>query len=280
MNERNIMLSGHLPRYNAFPLSDYNIYLIRYFQGASILTGLGFTGLNAKGESQWNGAANVKIMQVEFAPNFRVLLEAWNMKTSAWLREYVYKRVMPKGKKPGFMSGMITFFTSAFWVCVFFFCLFQAYLSDWFVFKKQHGINSGFYLTFLMGGFITIAARLARSNIRPLLLSPVSSPSASPSLLKRVYDFFGVFLSILILNYTASPLILLSAHNSLLTWSRLGWYGHIVVMGSLVLFFGGGTKFFMGLQKAKGISHPSSIKVAAVRQQAAGSYTQRARQSL
>ena len=121
MNERNIMLSGHLPRYNAFPLSDYNIYLIRYFQGASILTGLGFTGLNAKGESQWNGAANVKIMQVEFAPNFRVLLEAWNMKTSAWLREYVYKRVMPKGKKPGFMSGMITFFTSAFWVCVFFF---------------------------------------------------------------------------------------------------------------------------------------------------------------
>ena len=227
-------------------------------------------------------------MQIEFAPNFKVLLEAWNVKTSAWLREYVYKRVTPKGKKPGFTSSMITFFTSAFWVCFhffFFFRLFQAYLTDWFVVLKiQHGINSGYYLTFIMGGFITTAARLARSNIRPLFLPPVSNPSASPSLLKRVYDLFGVFLSILILNYTASPFILLSARDSLLTWSRLGWYGHIVVMGSLVFFYGGGTKFFMGLQKAKGISPPSSVKVAtaaaAVRQQGAGSYTQQARQSL
>ena len=158
-------------------------------------------------------------------------------------------------------------------------------MTDWFVVLKiQHGINSGYYLTFIMGGFITTAARLARSNIRPLFLPPVSNPSASPSLLKRVYDLFGVFLSILILNYTASPFILLSARDSLLTWSRLGWYGHIVVMGSLVFFYGGGTKFFMGLQKAKGISPPSSVKVAtaaaAVRQQGAGSYTQQARQSL
>ena len=114
-----------------------------------------------------------------------------------------------------------------------------------------------------MGGFITTAARLARSNIRPLLLPPASDPSASPSLLKRVYDLFGIILSIIILNYSASPFILLSASDSLLTWSRLGWYGHVIVMGSLVLFFGGGTKYFMGLQKAKGILPPGT-KAAAV----------------
>ena len=113
-----------------------------------------------------------------------------------------------------------------------------------------------------MGGFITTAARLARSNIRPLLLPPASNPTASPSLLKRLYDLSGIILSILILNYAASPFILLTSSDSLLTWSRLGWYGHIVVMGSLVFFYMGGTKFFLGLQKAKGILPPG--KVAAV----------------
>lgn len=38
------------------------------------------------------------------------------MKTNVWLRECVYKRVTPPGKKPGFSSSMITFATSAFWV--------------------------------------------------------------------------------------------------------------------------------------------------------------------
>ena len=38
------------------------------------------------------------------------------MKTNVWLRECVYKRVTPKGKKPGFVSSLATFATSAFWV--------------------------------------------------------------------------------------------------------------------------------------------------------------------
>ena len=85
-------------------------------EGASILTGLGFTSVDTAGRAQWNGAANVKVMTIEFPSNFKVLLDAWNMKTNVWLRECVYKRVTPKGKKPGFRSSMITFFTSAFWV--------------------------------------------------------------------------------------------------------------------------------------------------------------------
>ena len=113
-----------------------------------------------------------------------------------------------------------------------------------------------------MGGFITTAARLVRSNIRPLLLPPASNPPASPSLLKRIYDLFGIIVSIFILNYAASPFILLSARDSLLTWSRLGWYGHVVVMGGLVFFYAGGTKFFRNLQKAKGILPPTTKVVA------------------
>jgi hypothetical protein len=60
----------------------------------------------------------VKVLEIEFPSNFKVLLDSWNMKTNVWLRECVYKRVTPKGEKPGFRSSMITFFTSAFWVSV------------------------------------------------------------------------------------------------------------------------------------------------------------------
>ncbi|KAH8830963.1 hypothetical protein DL96DRAFT_1679214 [Flagelloscypha sp. PMI_526] len=64
---------------------------------------------------QQEGAANVDILNLEFAPNFKIILDSWNMKTNVWLRECVYKRVTPKGKKPGFRSSMMTFGTSALW---------------------------------------------------------------------------------------------------------------------------------------------------------------------
>lgn len=83
------------------------------------MTGFGFTGYGPSGESLWQGAANVNIPSIEFAPNFKVLLDSWNMRTNVWLRECVYKRVTPKGKKPGFRSSMTTFATSAVWVSIY-----------------------------------------------------------------------------------------------------------------------------------------------------------------
>ncbi|KAF9563341.1 endoplasmic reticulum protein [Agrocybe pediades] len=210
-------------------------------EGASILTGLGFTGIGEHGVAHWDGAANVKVWTIEFPPNFKVLLDSWNMKTNIWLRECVYKRVTPKGKKPGNMSSMITFFTSAFW----------------------HGIAGGYYLTFLMGGFITAAARQARANFRPLLVAPASKPNAPNSAFKPIYDLGGIVLSAMILNYAASPFIILSAKDSVTTWKALGWYGHVIVMGSLVFFYAGGTKFFRNLQKKMGVLPPPRGKPAA-----------------
>jgi len=197
-------------------------------EGASILTGLGFNGFSSSGKPLWDGAANVKVLQIEFPPNFKVLLDSWNMKTNIWLRECVYKRVTPKGKKPGFSSSMITFLTSAFW----------------------HGIASGYYLTFFMGGLITAAARLMRSNVRPLFLP---AEGQKPSLLKQIYDFLGIVTSIIILNYVASPFILLTARDSITTWNRLGWYGHIVILGCLAFFYAGGSKWFKSLHRKMGI---------------------------
>ncbi|KAF5337018.1 hypothetical protein D9611_002943 [Ephemerocybe angulata] len=201
-------------------------------EGASILTGLGFTGFGPHGEAHWDGAANVKVLTIELPSNFKVLLDAWNMKTNVWLRECVYKRVTPKGKKPGNTSQMITFFTSAFW----------------------HGIAGGYYMTFLMGGFITAAARQARTLIRPFFAPAEGKPT---TLTKRVYDLVTVVLSIMILNYAAAPFIIGGALDSVATWKLLGWYGHVIVFGGLLFFYLGGAKFLKGLQRQMGIVVPS-----------------------
>jgi lysophospholipid acyltransferase len=47
--------------------------------------------------------------------------------------------------------------------------------------------------------------------------------------------------------------MLLSASNSFTAWSRLGYYGHIIIGGGLVFFYAGGTKYFRHLQKSRGI---------------------------
>jgi lysophospholipid acyltransferase len=171
---------------------------------------------------------------VEFAPNFKILLDSWNIRTNIWLREYVYKRITPKGRKPGFLSTILTFLTSAIW----------------------HGTYPGYYLTFAYGGFTQPAARLVRTNLRPLFLSPleilppklpealakydIRLPPLPRTLFKRIYDVIGIIATTLILNFTAAPFVLWYWSVSLEAWRRMNWYGVWMVALSFVFFYGGG----------------------------------------
>lgn len=105
-----------------------------------------------------------------------------------------------------------------------------------------------------MGGFITPAARLARANFRPLFLPAEGQPT---TMVKRFYDFAGCIVSLLILNYVTPPFMLLTWNDSITAWSRLGWYGHVIIMGTLVFFYVGGAKFFRNLHKQMGIAPPA-----------------------
>lgn len=107
-------------------------------EGACILSGLGYKGIDPQtGRVQWNRLQNVRPWGVETAQNARVYLENWNMNTNHWLRHYVYLRVTPKGKKPGFQASMATFVTSAFW----------------------HGFYPGYYLAFILASFLQTIAK-------------------------------------------------------------------------------------------------------------------------
>jgi lysophospholipid acyltransferase len=107
-------------------------------EGACILTGLGYNGVDPiTGKISWNRLQNINAWGVETAQNTRAYLENWNINTNKWLRNYVYLRVTPRGKKPGFRASLATFTTSAFW----------------------HGFYPGYYLSFILASFIQNSAK-------------------------------------------------------------------------------------------------------------------------
>ena len=160
---------------------------------------------------------------------------------------------------------MLTYLTSAIWVCAeprffFFFCS----LCDWFS-LVQHGVSAGYYLTFLMGGFLTTVARLARSSLRPLFLPVISettdhkyanghdarSSQASASLFKTAYEVVGTVCTILVVNFICTPFILLHLSDAIEAWRRLCWYGLWMIFGGMVFFYSGGGAWLKSHQEER-----------------------------
>lgn len=132
-------------------------------EGACILSGIGFKGIDPKtGKADWSRLQNVKPMAIELAQNSHAYLGNWNINTNMWLRNYMYLRVTPKGKKPGFRASMATFVTSAFW----------------------HGFYPGYYMAFVFASFIQNVAKSMLWKVMDLIhvanrLDRFSPPSPS-----------------------------------------------------------------------------------------------------
>jgi lysophospholipid acyltransferase len=161
----------------AFPRRIWIVYMVgfatrlKYYgvwsltEGACILSGMGYNGFDGKsGKVFWNRLENVDPWALETAQNSHGYLGSWNKNTNHWLRNYVYLRVTPKGKKPGFRASMATFATSALW----------------------HGFYPGYYLTFVLGSFIQTAAKSMfnlPSFFHPYANSMIRLPPLRPTLL-------------------------------------------------------------------------------------------------
>jgi lysophospholipid acyltransferase len=125
-----IGFSAHLKYYGIWKMSE----------GACVLSGLAFNGYFPDGSLRWDRVTNISPLALETAQNSKEFLEAWNQNTNKWLRNYVYLRVTPRGKKPGFRSAMATFITSAVW----------------------HGFYPGYYLTFVTAGLVQTCGKCTR----------------------------------------------------------------------------------------------------------------------
>ena len=207
-------------------------YRLKYYgawsisEGACILSGLGFNGKTKDGRYKWNRVQNVDPYAFETGQNTHVLLEAWNMNTNKWLKNYVYLRVTPKGRKPGFLSTMATFLTSAMW----------------------HGTQPGYYLTFATGAFYQSLGKLFRRKIRPIFML---SDGITPGPYQPYSDIITWLVTHIGFGYLVQPFVLLEFGASLKLWSSVYFYGHIFI--AIVIFV------FQGPYKKRVLSYLKSL---------------------
>ncbi|PSK56551.1 Lysophospholipid acyltransferase [Elsinoe australis] len=172
-------------------------------EGSCILSGIGYKGLDpVTGKPDWSRLTNVRPWGVEFAQNSHAYLGNWNINTNNWLRNYVYLRVTPRGKKPGFRATMATFVTSAFW----------------------HGFYPGYYLTFVLASFLQNVSKNSRRLLRPFFLQP-DGKTPLPS--KRIYDLLSYLITQLAFSFCTAPFVLLDIGDSLVVWARVYFYAVI-----------------------------------------------------
>jgi len=205
-----IVNSGQLTFLQRLAYLSYSVTLSRfpyYFawkmsEGSAILMGLGYSSYDRVTGAKWDRACNCRPLCVEMAQNVKDITENWNIRTDRWLKHYVYERVK------SFPVSM-TFLISALW----------------------HGFYPGYYLAFMSGALMTIAAREIRRNIRPFFMIDEKTPKPS----KIVYDFVCWFGTINSLNYCFSPFKLLSLKLSWNVWRSVYFCGHAIVILSYLL---------------------------------------------
>ncbi|XP_064781629.1 lysophospholipid acyltransferase 2-like [Oncorhynchus masou masou] len=147
--------------------------------------GFGFNGYNSDGSPRWDLISNLRIMDIEFATSFKMFLDNWNIQTAHWLKRVCYERCP-------YHPTAATFILSAMW----------------------HGAYPGYYLTFLTGIVVTLAARAMRHNVRPYFLG---SPSH-----KLLYDGITWAGTQIAICYTVVPFVLLSVGPSMKFYRS--WY--------------------------------------------------------
>ncbi|KAI0022080.1 MBOAT, membrane-bound O-acyltransferase family-domain-containing protein [Xylariomycetidae sp. FL0641] len=181
-------------------------------EGSCILAGLGYNGVDpATGRVSWNRLQNINPWGVETAQNSRAYLENWNMNTNKWLRYYIYLRVTPRNRKPGFRASMATFVTSALW----------------------HGFYPGYYLSFILASFVQTAAKHYRRNVRPFFLDPVTQ---KPLPSKKYYDIASWLATQTTFSFVVAPFVILQLEPSLIVWKRVYFYAVITTLASMAFF--------------------------------------------
>ncbi|KAG6095667.1 hypothetical protein E4U31_005760 [Claviceps sp. LM219 group G6] len=208
-------------------LKYYGVWTLT--EGSCILAGLGYNGVDPiTGKVLWNRLQNVDPWAVETAQNPRGYMAGWNMNTNSWLRNYVYLRVTPRGKKPGFRASLTTFGTSAFW----------------------HGFYPGYYFTFILASLVQTAAKNLRRLVRPFFLDSVTG---KPSPSKKYYDMASLIFTQLTFSFATTPFLVLTFSDAVRAWSRVDFYGAVWTIACLVFFASPGkTTLKAELEKRQG----------------------------
>lgn len=208
------------------------VYQLRYYfswkvvESGYVFSGLDFVGWDAAtNKPTWGRCRNCSFLGVWLADSARNVPLNWNIATGTFLRRYVYERIAPRGRKPGFQSLLFTQLVSAVW----------------------HGLYAG-YMLFFAGTAVWIYF----SQI--LYKAETHLPGALVRSLP--YRAVKIAWTTLVLNYMACAFQLLDYKASMAAYASLHYFPFIVmfvcnVLGSFVRAKRSGSK---GPKDGKGAS--------------------------
>lgn len=123
-------------------------------ESVAICFGLTFSGVDEKGNADWTGCSNIKLLVFENTRRFQHYIDSFNVQTNHWVAEYIYKRLKFLNNRHLSQLGALVF------------------LAVW------HGFHSGYYMCFLMEFLVIICERevsIHRSFQISTLLSTTST---------------------------------------------------------------------------------------------------------
>lgn len=121
-------------------------------ESVAICFGLTFNGVDEKGNADWTGCSNIKLLVFENTRRFQHYIDSFNVQTNHWVAEYIYKRLKFLNNRYMSQLGALIF------------------LAIW------HGFHSGYYMCFFMEFSVIICERevsysCLQSNLMHLYLS-------------------------------------------------------------------------------------------------------------
>jgi len=176
-------------------------------EGACILCGLGFEGY-VGGTPRWRAMKNMDVWKFETCTNFSGLTVAFNINTNAWVKAYIFKRLIFLNNKEFSLFAALSF------------------LAIW------HGFSIGYFVTFY-SEFLYFKAESVVSQLHaPLVKALEPHPSAY-----KIYDFICWLVRNLGLSYALVPFYLKTGERFLPILNSVFWFGHVVVVVLCLISF-------------------------------------------
>ncbi|GAX79182.1 hypothetical protein CEUSTIGMA_g6622.t1 [Chlamydomonas eustigma] len=183
------------------------VFAWKISEASLTLAGLNFNGWDDKtGAPLWGRYENVHFITMLLSDSARIVVSHWNIGTARFLRRYVYERLVPKGKKPGFPQLLATQVTSAIW----------------------HGLYPGYLLFFIGSAFWLNFATVIYKAEQALMPAGVGD-TVPLKVLKIVWTH-------LVLNYLATSFMVLNFNESLEVYRSLHYLPWIIIVVGSFLF--------------------------------------------
>lgn len=158
----------------------------------------------------WGRCRNAQPLRVEFCESSRLLAQYWNTTTGTFLRRYVYERLTLPGRKPTFVTLMVTQLVSGVW----------------------HGLYPG-YIMFFAGSAVLFAHSTVVYNYERAFLGEAPKNSRNP--LWLLWWAVKVFLTKQGLDFLAMAFLWLTWKECVAAWASVYYLPLLYMVSVLVL---------------------------------------------